>query len=367
MFGFNFSKKKISLGIDIGDSAIKMVEMEWRDEKPFLSNYAWAPVEGIDRRNNGNNPDFFKITLAEYLKKIIKEARFKGKNSYVAIPASEGLITLIDFPEVPASDMEQAIKYEAQKYIPTSLDEVGISWEVVENNPENWLASDKTNKVNKNQSNNSKKIKVLLVVASKNEIVAYEEMVKNAKLNLKGVEIETISMVNSLVGNDKGSFIIVDIGFKVCNIVYVQKGIIIANRSIDAGGMDLTRTIAKSVGVSNEKAEAMKVSHKNFFSQESGIQFPALELILEEVKRILENFSQNGNYPDMDALILSGGTANLTGLKDLFQKRFNIKTIKGNPFSRVSYDKKLNPVIEKIKSQFSVSAGLALRGLERIK
>ncbi len=342
---FNFNRNSF-LGIDIGVSNIKIVELKLRKGKPYLTNYAWLCIERIGYKNDNINSNFFKLTLPKYLRKIIKEARMKEKNAYVSIPASGGLITLIDFPDVPDSELEQAIKFEAHKYIPTSLDEVGLSWKVV-------------------KDNSGKKI--LLVVASKNKIIAYEKIIKEAGLKSKGIEIESIPLVHSLVGNDKGNFFILDIGYKVCNIIYVQKGIIVANRNINAGGEEITNTIAKALGVTHEKAETMKLSHKNFFSRESNIQFPILEVISQEVARILESLSRNGNQPDIEALILSGGTAELIGLADFFQKKFKIKTFVGNPFSRIDYDKKLEPFIDKIKSQFSISVGLALMGLKNKK
>lgn len=359
MFNFNFGKK-IFLGVDIGTSAIKVVEFELRADRPYLSNYAWMPVDDAGKKKKNASPDFFETTFAEYLKKIIKEAKFKGKDVYISIPAFGGLITLIDFPEMPDEDMDQAIRYEAHKYIPTSLDEVALSWEVIKNNSSAQLSTQTDKKENESPSKNNK---VLLVAASKSKIVTYEKVVKGAGLKPKGVEIESIPMVNALIGNDKGNFFILDIGFRTCNIIYIRKGVITANRNINAGGVDLTRTIAKSMKVAEEKAEAIKISDKNLFSAESNLQFPTLELISQEIERILENFFQNKNSSDVDAIILSGGTANLTGIENFFQKKFNIKTIIGDPFSRVDYNKKLKPALEKMRGPFNVCVGLALIGL----
>ena len=354
MFDFSFGKNSF-LGVDIGMSTIKIVELKLHRDKPYLENYAWLSIDKLGKKNDNINSDFFKTTLPKYIKKIIQEAKIKEKKAYVAIPASGGLITLIDFPDVPDGDMEQAIKFEAHKYIPTSLDEVGLSWEVIEDNFTNSPDVEK------------KERKVLLVVASKNKIIAYEKVINQIGLKAKGIEIESIPMVHSLVGKDKGNFFILDIGYRTCNIIYVQKGIIMANRNINAGGEDITNTIAKALGVTYEKAEAMKISDKDFFNLESNIQFPSLGIISQEVARILESLSRNGNQPSIDALILSGGTANLTGLANFFQQKFKIKTTVSDPFSRIEYNKKLEPFIDNMKSQFSISVGLALMGLENHK
>ena len=334
MFGFSFGKKTI-LGIDIGTASLKVVELEIRDDKPpHLSNYAWMPIPEVIKEDNDSEKSFFETNVPEFLKKLLKEAKFKTKDAYVSISAFGGLVTLIELPEMPEKDLEQAVRFEAHKYIPTSLDNVTISWEVVEGESlaepasspekEGVILDDKT----------PKKIQVLLVAAFKNRISAYEKVVKAAGLNLRGIEIESISMVESLIGNDQGKFVIIDIGFRVCNVIYVEKGIIRANRNIDAGGANITSTIAKGMGISEERAEGFKISGKNFFSASSSLRFPTLDAISSEVARILEAAARDKSNHRLDAIILSGGTAGLNGLAEYFQTKFNIKTVIGNPFGQ---------------------------------
>lgn len=369
MFGLSFGKKTI-LGIDIGTSSLKVVELEIRDDKPpYLSNYAWMPIPEVIKEENDSEESFFETNVPEFLKKLLKEAKFKTKDAYVSISAFGGLVTLIELPEMPAEDLEKAVRFEAHKYIPTSLDNVTISWEVVEG--ESLLGSaTKQDKNGKNEEltvaeTTPKKMQVLLVAAFKNKVAAYEKAVRTAGLNLRGIEVESISMAESLIGNDQGNFLIIDIGFRVCNIIYVEKGTIRANRNIDAGGADITRTIAKSMGISEERAEDFKISGKNFFSTNSTLRFPVLDTISLEVSRIMELAARGKTNYRLDAIILSGGTAELNGLAEYFQTKFNIKTVIGNPFGRVVYDKKLESVVEKMKNEFAVCIGLALKGVKK--
>ncbi len=371
MFGFSFGKKRI-LGIDVGTSTIKMVELEfWGDKPPRLSNYAWMDIPETSKGNGGNNKrqENFGTVAAECLKKMYKEAEFTAKGAYVSVSAFGGMVTIIDLPAMPESELEQAVRFEAHKYIPTSLDEVAISWEVIDGGllveKENKTILAKQSEENDVAVDSPKKIQVFLAAALKSEILTYEKMIALAGLKLKGIEIESISMVESLVGNDQGSFIIVDIGSRVCNVIYVEKGIIRASRNIDAGGADITRTIAKSMNISEERAESFKTSGKNFFSADSSLRFSTLDMIFSEVARILEVSSKNKGEHNLGAIILSGGTAGLIGLDAYFQSKFGVKTIIGNPFGRIDYDKKLEPKIEKIKSEFSVCVGLALKETEK--
>ncbi|MFA7319805.1 MAG: type IV pilus assembly protein PilM [Parcubacteria group bacterium] len=359
MFGFSLGNKKV-LGIDIGTSALKVIELEIRDDKtPYLSNYAWMAIPEVIREDNDSEKSFFETNIPEFLKKMMKEANFKTKDAYVSISSFGGLVTLIELPEMPEKELEQAVRFEAHKYVPTSLDDVTISWEVIEGEPISAASL-----IGDAGASSQRKMQVLLVAAFKSRISAYEKVAKAVGLNLKGIEIESISMVESLIGNDQGNFIIIDIGFRVCNIIYVEKGTIRANRNIDAGGADITRAIAKGMGISEDRAESFKVSGKNFFNAESSLRFPALDTISSEVSRILEISSKNRSNYRLEAIILSGGTAGLAGLSEYFQSKFNVKTVMGNPFGRIAYDKKLEPLMGKMRNEFAVCVGLALKEIE---
>jgi len=367
MFELGFGKK-VFVGIDIGTSAIKIVELKVAGGKPILSNYAWMSLGKLSGVDNDKLAHFDTL-LPQYIKKMLKEAKIKGKETHVSLPAFGGLITLIDFPEMAEKDMEQAIRFEAQKYIPTSLDEVAMSWDIIGKSGETNTAKviEKKEEADldaTDQSTEKNKVQVLLVAASRNKVEKYEKLIKSVGLKLKSIEIESFSMVRSLVGNDPGNFIIVDIGSRICNIILVEKGMIRGNRNIDAGGKDITRTIAKSMGMEEVGAERLKLSGQNFFKQESAVNLPSLDIISGEITRLVNSFHKGAAQADLDGIILSGGTANLAGIREYFAQSLGIKVISGNPFSRIGYNKKLEPVLGKIGPQFSVCIGLALKGAE---
>lgn len=349
MFGLSFGSNAF-VGVDVGTSAVKIVEIKNNSGKPVLSNYAWASFDGYFQRDE-NNSQLYETVLPDYIRKMMKEAKIGSRRAMVSIPAFGGLITLIEFPPMAKEDMEQAIRFEAHKYVPSSLDEVVLSWDILSQNPQSKELPDG-------------KTQVLLVAASKGKVMRYEKMITSADLRVESLEIESFSVIRSLIGNDQGSFIIADIGSRVCNILLVEKGIIRSNRNIDAGGEDITKAIAKALSVTEERAEKMKLSGKNFFAADSYIKFPALELIAGEISRIANAYSSNGQRLKIDSVILSGGSANLAGLCEYFTQTLNIKTVLGNPFGRVSYEKKLEPAIRRMGTKFSVAVGLAIKGME---
>jgi type IV pilus assembly protein PilM len=356
MFGF---EKNSFLGVDIGTSSIKVVELKLSGKKPVLSNYGWVILDGLEGERDS-------LSLwGKHIAQITKEGKFKSKEAYVSVSSSGSLISLIEFPDMDRNDLEQAIKFEAHKYVPVPLDEVVLSWDVVgvvEDTSKK--AENQAGEASKKETAGSKKIQVLLVAAPKIKIIKYENLINTAGLKLRSIEIENFSLVRSLIGNDPGNFIIVDIGARVCNIILVEKGIIKVNRNIYSGGVDITRSIGKSMNIEESRAESMKISGENFLSGDSKMIFPSLEVVTAEIKRVLNSYYKNGYEQKVSSLVISGGTAGLNGIVEYFQNSLGLKTVIGNPLGRLDYPKILEPKVNEIKNRFAVAVGLALKGVE---
>lgn len=373
---FGFGKNNTFLGVDVGVASIKIVEIELVDNKPHLSNYAWVKRASSGDEMTHQQLNTFDEETIKCLKNILAEGKFKSKSAHVAIPAFGGMVALIEFPEMSKNDLDQAIKFEAHKYIPTSLEDTALSWEIVGRRE---TASDLLKKSDFLVTGDNKvapaeneilavgekaTVQVLLVAAPKKKVIGYEELMKNAGLTLDSIEIESFSLVRSLIGNDPGNFLIIDIGGRVCNMILAEKGIIKVNRNIDAGGRDITKTIAHSMGIDETRAKAIKISKENLLGKDSSIHFPTFDVITGEARRVLDAYYKNENKKDIDGVILSGGTAGMTGIAQYFSEALGIKAAIGNPFGRIDYDKSLESILKESGTRFSVSVGLALKGVE---
>ncbi|MFA7209720.1 MAG: pilus assembly protein PilM [Parcubacteria group bacterium] len=363
---FGLGEKKF-IGIDVGTSNIKMVELKISGNKPVLSNYARVRINGL-MGDNDLKASYFETVLPEYIRRMVKTSGISGRNAYFSIPSFGGLITLIEFPDMSKDDLNQAIKFEAHKYVPISLDDVVLSWDIVgkKDQKKSLVSQSKEapGAVPVPEGAANGKVQVLLVAAPKNKVIKYEKLAGNTELHLKSIEIESFSLVRSLVGNDQGNFVVVDIGSRICNIILVEKGVIKANRNIDAGGRDISKVIAKSMNIDDERADKLKVSGKNFLDGDSSITFPVIDLIVGEILRVMKAYYKTDSKAAVDGIILSGGTAGLPGLDEYFSKALGIKTIIGNPLGRIEYDKRLEPKARELGNQFSVAIGLALGGVD---
>lgn len=348
MFGFGNST---FLGVDFGTSAIKVVELSIKEGKPFLVNFAQVPLLKLDKGMRSHEGDYDE-ELGLYFRALVERMHPKTKAAYVAMPAFTGLIALTEFPQMEEGELQAAIQFEAHKYIPSSLDEVALSWEVVgTRTAEDGLV----------------KMEILLVAALNKEVQRYEKFVKDANLRLSFLELETFSLVRSIVGKQPGLHMLMDIGARATNLVLVEDGVVKVSRNLDMGGKDITRTLMENLSITQERAESLKKSGKDFLnSPESALAFPGLQMIGSEVERML--LAYQAKHPDgrCQGAILSGGTARFTGLDKYLAKLFQMPVTIGNPWKEIVYESEQKEVVDGLGASFSVAIGLAMNGVDSL-
>ena len=350
-----FGKPKY-LGIDLGTSSIKAVELEpASDGRAMLTNYAEVSLFGIE--SGRMNQDYsYDNELILHFKALLERINPDKKEAFMALPAFVGLITLIELPDMDDKEMEDAIRFEAHKYVPSNLAEVSLSWEVV-----------RRKDVSVGGGAPLKKVDVLLVAALNKEINRYNKYAAESALSLKFLELETFSLVRSVIGNEIGASIMIDIGFKATNIILIKDGIVQLSRNVGIGGQDMTRTIAQSMNISLDRAEDMKKSTQDFLNVSgSAIVFPSLAIIATEVERIIQSYNEQSKEQKIERVILSGGSSGLTGLAQFFSHSLGVPVTLADPWKRIIVKDELRPFVEKLGSSFAVAIGLALGGIDGI-
>lgn len=362
MWEFLKGKKNSFIGVDFGTSSIKIVELLYKDQKTILKNYGIVDLRYRKPGEVGN--DSYDQKISDSLKKLILKMKPEAKSAIVSIPSFNGLITIIEMPEMPEEDLSKAIQFEAHKYIPSSLEEISMSWEIIEHIDNSNLPL--AQKIG--ESMGPKKLKILLVAAPKKDINRYGQYLSGAKLKVDAVELETFSLARSLVGDDAGNFLIIDIGLQATNIILVEKGIVVVNRSIDTGGNEVTSAIADGMNISKQRAEALKKGEKDFLnSKESTLVIPVLEFIASESMRLLNLYKMKSKDARIDGILLSGGASKMKGLEEYFTRLLQAKVTVGSPWRRIIVKDEAKMLVENLGGSFSVALGLALRGVEEYK
>ena len=343
MFWFN-KKQKNYLGLDIGASSIKLVDLKKKDERYHLKNYSIVHLGKLAKVGKQEDEDILK-EKGKLIKKAIKEAGIDSKKANLSVPVYSSFSILINFPsKMPKSEIASAVKYEAKKYVPVSISEVALDWSLIPSYEEDEPQ------------------RVLLVAVPKEIIDYYNQIAKLAGIKVEIIEGESFSLVRSLIGNDKSSMAIIDWGFHSINVTVVDQGYIRGVHNLENGGLKITRAISDKFGFSLDKAEDKKISlsEKKDDSLVKNIINKELEDVLFEIKKIIDSY-QSRKGKKIEKFILSGGSAKLYGLADLLSGRLNAEVSIGDPFARVSYSSNLKPLIKKIGPSLAVAVGLAMK------
>lgn len=352
----SFFSKHRALGVDFGTASIKAVELELHGGKPQLINYGEAELLSPEKRSAMPIRSFKEDATLRF-KALLDRMQPKADGVCISMPAFLGLISLVDFPEMTDKELEDAVKFEAKKYIPSTLEDVALSWERV-----GMREHDEKGKAHPS------KIEVLLVAALNKDVWQYEGYVKAVSRSMKLLELETFSIARAVVGNDPGVVLIIDSGARASNLIIVEDGYVKMSRNLDAGGIDVTRTLSEGLNIALDRAEMLKKSGKDFLNNaESSIIFPGMEMIVEEGRRMIGGWNSKRPERTVERIILSGGTARFTGLSEYFGNQLKLPITISDPWRTIAYPESLAPKINELGTSFSVALGLALYGLETEK
>jgi type IV pilus assembly protein PilM len=355
------------LGIDVGTSYVKVVEIYKAGRLKKLENYGQVSSAVFQRRpfrtSEKNTLRLSNQDIAQAIMSIIDEAEIKTKQAIFSIPDFSSFFTSFDLPPMTREELPEAVGYEARQHIPLPLADVVLDWQIIKSTPVE-----------------GKKIrfKVLLVAVPNDVVSQYQEIARLSQLELVALEAEVFSLMRALTkaGNNKGGnkgtgpVAIVDIGAKTTTCTVVDEEVIKTSHSFDMSGNDLAAALAKEFEIDFNEAEKIKKQYglRSDMGEDSqtvrGILLPLTEAIAGEVKGVLDNFYQQ-EKKEVKKIIIAGGTSLLPGLKEYFKESFAEKEIEiGNPFSGISYPAVLEKTLAGMGPSFAIATGAALRGLQ---
>ncbi|MCX6792485.1 MAG: type IV pilus assembly protein PilM [Candidatus Falkowbacteria bacterium] len=335
------------LGIDINASSVKVVELKKHGNKVALATYGFSEHFSEVMPKESAPLDIRKSS--DLIKSICQKAHTSTNLALASLPTFSVFSSIININNsVNKKDIEAAINWEAKKVIPLPLQDIVIDWQMVDE-----------------AAATAGGHKVLLTGAPKNLIQNYVGIFKTAQLNLLSLETEIFALIRSLVGNDRSSIMIVQLGSTTTNIFVVDKTVPVINRSIAVGGINITQSVASHLNMTLAQAEQFKYDLMYNGEGENIEKLPAMIIeafnpIVNEIKYILEVFGNKDNRR-VEKIILTGGGALLPGLTNYLSEEFNLNVIVGDPWFRVAYPFELKPILDKIGPRLAVAIGLAMR------
>ena len=347
-----FFPKKM-LGVDVGTSSIKIVEISRWGGGKTLENYGEVastalykePVKTFERGSYLLS-DFF---VSRAVTAILQEAKIKTKEAIFSIPDFSTFCTSMELPPMTEKEIQQAVYYTAPQYIPLSITETTLDWKVVSGTPGD-----------KNSS-----LKILLIAIPNQVIQGYQKIAQLAGLELYALEAETLAITRALVKDKKKIICLMDIGVQSTTVNIIDKGILKKSYSFGFASNQLTYAVSSALGLGYNEAEELK-NKQGLTSLNADLTktlYLLIDPLLLQIRKISGDFYQEENK-DIEEIYLTGGTANLPGLKEYFEEALKKNIEIPNCFSDLLYPPILEEKIKNMGPSFSVAVGLSLGGLE---
>lgn len=353
-----------ALGVDVGSSAIKIIEIKRKGGKLSLETYgaiSLGPYAGLESGKVTNLP---VEKIVEALKEVLRQSGVTTKYSAFSIPVQSSLVFTIALPlQIKEGEMSSIVSLEARKYIPLPINEVTLDYFPL---PRREMTFEEAN--NKELTPNTPEKKEVLVVAIQNEAVSkYRSIVSETDLDASFFEIEIFSYVRANFGHELSLVLLMDFGASSTKVTLVEFGMIKAHHTIHRGGADISNSIAETKSISFDQAEEMKKQYGLFENPAkddiASVIRTHIDYIFSETNNVVLGYEKKYDRT-ITKVILTGGGSLLKGLKEVAANNFRADIEMGNPFSKINAPEFLNKVLETIGGEFAVALGLALRKLQ---
>jgi type IV pilus assembly protein PilM len=350
--GVLFRKQKPVVGLDIGSSAIKAVELK-------ASGKGWKVVAfGVEPLPADTIVDGAIIdgtAVADAIRRLFERLGIKNRDVAASLSGNAVIVKKITLPAMTDAELANSITWEAEQYIPFDIQDVNLDYQILTRPPKN-AAPGAT-------------MDVLLVAAKKETIADYTGVIAQAGRVPAIVDVDAFALQNAYevnYGTRESIVALLNIGASAININIVRGDQSLFTRDVPIGGNAYTEALQKDFQIAHEVADLLKRGQpaEGLDPTQTG---PSLQMVTEavllEVQKTLDFFRGTTGADHIDLLLVTGGGSQVTGLVDALQERLGYPVEFLDPFKTVSFDaaKFGVPVLSEAAAAATVAVGLALR------
>jgi type IV pilus assembly protein PilM len=345
-----FAKAKEIVGIDIGSSSVKLVQLKKAGDGYLLQNVGILPLpaEAIV-----DNSLMDTTSIVESIKTLVKSLGIKTKEVACSISGNSVIIRKISLPAMTAEELGDQIFWEAEQYIPYDINDVNVDFEI--------LSSDFAD---------SAKMSVLLVASKKDFINEYVSVFNEAGMKLSVVDVDSFAVQNSFEMSYSQEYenvvALVNIGASMVNVNIVKDGISLFTRDLQMGGNLYTEEIQRQFAIGSEDAERIKLTGD--YPDQARLQEVIArvnETLSIEILRSLDLYYSTADEQKISKIFISGGCAKVAALPAILSQRSSLPVEILNPLLNIKYnEKEFDPeYLQEIGPFVAVATGLAMRRL----
>ncbi len=362
IFSSENSSKSV-LGIDIGSSAIKAVQLKKKGGKAILETYGALSLGPYGNTDVGAVTNLSTDDIARALIDVIKESNITTLSGVIAIPSSSSLIFTISLPaNVTEDKLATIVPTEARKYIPVPISEVALDWFVIPQEIDNFEGN-----MNNGEPKTiyEPKLEVLVVAIHNDTLSKYQEILTKTNINSDSFEMEIFSNIRSSFNNDLAPVLLMDFGASKTKLSIIEAGVVRVFHIVNRGSQDITKNISQSLSMSFAEAEKMKRSvglDASASAEVADIVRLSTDYIFSDTNSVVLAYEKKYNK-SISKVIMTGGGSLLKGLLERAIENFHMEVVYSNPFEKTEAPAFLEPVLATSGPEFAVAVGLALRQL----
>lgn len=338
---------KALLGLDIGSHSIKIVEVAKDGKTPVLLSAGSIPTPpGALSSSKATDQEAIAVSV----KKLLKDIGAKSKDANIALPEAQVFTRVIEVPQLSQRELASAMRWEAEQYIPLPLDQVNLDFTILRDSKQTGKQT----------------MEALLVAAPKVLIEKYLTILELSGITPVGVETEIIAATRAVVATTQSlrTIMVASLGAQTTDLAIMEDGVLAFTRSISSGGEALSRALAQKLEFDISQAEEYKKTYGLETNKLEGkivaAVKPIMDTIIAEMKRAVAFYTEKHPDRTIEAIVISGGTANVPGMVVYIASEMNIETQLVNPWSILRLEGRLFSLSSQ-GAVFAVAVGLALR------
>jgi len=334
-------------GLDIGTSAIRLVQLRGGGPVKALVKYAMVP---IDTKTVMSDAKADQQKVANAIKELVSQSRLGTNNVVVGLPSQRVFSTVADIDRLSPDELDKTIHYQADTLIPTPINESKIDWAYLGDSPKD-----------------PKKVEILLSSVPNDFIEQQLDMLESIGLNVIAFEPEALALARSIVPADATApQMVLDMGVHTSDLVVVINGGPRLMRSILVGSEAILKAATQNLNIDEKQAEQFVfkfgVNKDKLEGQVYNAIISTVDLLVAEVEKSIKFYQSRYADKPLERIIVTGGAATLPEFPVYLANKFTINVEIGNSWKNISYPQARQNELLAVSNYFAVAAGLAERG-----
>ncbi len=333
-------------GLDIGTTAIRLVELHGSGRSKALVKYAYLPVDSKVAQSDAKSD---QQRLVEAVRDLLGQAKITTRNVAVGVPSQRVFTTIVDIDRMSPSDIAKTLHYQADSLIPTPVAESKIEWAVIGDSPKD-----------------KNKVEVLLSSITNDFVESRLDLLESIGLKVIAFEPDYMALARAVISSEATTpQMVVDIGSKTTDIVVSYAGIPRLARSIPTGSEAIVRAAMQNLGIDVKQAEQFVnkfgLSKDKLEGQIYNAIIGTVDMLTSELEKSIKFFQSRYGDVKIERIIMTGGAAVLPEFPLYIANKFGVNVEIGNAWRNVSFPANRQNELLTSANYFAVAAGLAER------